>query len=85
MVRKHRNLELESSDGMLADDMPSDMQTKIKTYRQQLRDLPAKMAAAGVEPNIADMMFPANPMHVDPPADPASDASEAESWRPPNN
>ena len=68
---------------MLAEDMPEDMKTKLKTYRQQLRDLPAKMAPASVHPNIADMMFPANPLHVDPPKDPDDTASEAESWKPP--
>ena len=82
-VRQHRNMELESSDSMIAEDMPDDMKTKLKTYRQQLRDLPAKMQAAGVEPNIADMMFPVNPMHVDPPKDPDDNATEAESWKPP--
>ena len=38
--------------------MPDDLKNKWKTYRQQLRDLPAKMQAASVHPNIADMMFP---------------------------
>ena len=41
------------------------------------------MQAAGVEPNIADLMFPANPLHTDPPKDPDADATEAESWKPP--
>ena len=41
------------------------------------------MAAASVHPNIADMMFPQNPLHVDPPKDPDDTATEAESWKPP--
>ena len=84
MVREHRNRELESSDSQIAEDMPDDMKTKLKTWRQQLRDLPNKMQAAGVEPNIADMMFPKNPLHVDPPTDPADgDASLTPAWKPP--
>jgi len=83
MVRAHRNVELDSSDSLIAEDMPDDMKTKLKAYRQQLRDLPNKMAAASVHPNIADMMFPMNPLHVDPPADPEDDATVAESWKPP--
>ena len=42
-VRSHRNSVLEASDGQIAEDMPDDMKTAWKTYRQQLRDLPAKM------------------------------------------
>ena len=86
MVREHRNNELERSDSQIAEDMPDDMKTKLKTWRQQLRDLPAKMQAAGVEPNIADMMFPMNPLHVDPPTDPADggDASKTKAWMPPD-
>ena len=84
MVRKHRKDELDRSDSGIAEDMPDDMKTKLKTFRQQLRDLPNKMAAAGVDPNIADMMFPMNPLHVDPPTDPADgDASLTPSWKPP--
>ena len=63
--------------------MPDDMKAKYKTWRQQLRDLPNKMTAAGVHPNVADNMFPMNPLHVDPPKDPDDDATEAESWKPP--
>ena len=84
MVRKHRNDELERSDSMIAEDMPDSMKTQLKAYRQVLRDLPAKMQAASVEPNIADMMFPMNPLHVDPPTDPADgDASLTPAWKPP--
>jgi len=84
MVRSHRNMELESSDSLISEDMPDDMKTKYKTWRQQLRDLPNKMSAAGVHPNVADNMFPMNPLHVDPPKDPDDDATEAESWKPPH-
>ena len=84
MVRKHRNDELERSDSTIAEDMPDSMKTQLKAYRQVLRDLPAKMQAASVEPNIADMMFPMNPLHVDPPTDPADgDASLTPAWKPP--
>ncbi len=83
MVRAHRNAELESSDSLIAEDMPDDMKAKLKTWRQQLRDLPNKMAAANVHPNVADNMFPMNPLHVDPPKDPDDNATEAESWKPP--
>ena len=84
MVREHRNRELESSDSQIAEDMPDDMKTKLKTWRQQLRDLPNKMQAAGVEPNIADLMFPQNPLYVEPARDPADgDASLTPAWKPP--
>ncbi len=83
MVRAHRNVELESSDSLIAEDMPDDMKTKLKTWRQQLRDLPAKMQAANVHPNLADLMFPQNPLHVDPPADPDDTKTEAPAWKPP--
>ena len=43
------------------------LKTQWKTYRQQLRDLPNKMIAAGVHPNFADMMFPMEPKFQDPP------------------
>ena len=84
MVRQHRNRELDNSDGKVTEDMPDSLKNKWKTYRQQLRDLPAKMQAAGVEPNIADMMFPIQPDYVDPPTDKAdSDGSGTPAWAPP--
>ena len=83
-VRTHRNNDLSNSDGQIAEDMPDALKQKWKDYRQQLRDLPSKMAAAGVHPNFADMMFPVEPEFTDPPAQPSGDASEAESWMPPN-
>ena len=83
-VRAHRNNVLSNSDGQIAEDMPDALKEQWKTYRQQLRDLPSKMQAAGVHPNFADLMFPAEPNFTDPPAQPDADASEAESWMPPN-
>ena len=84
MVRSHRNRELANSDGKVTEDMPDDLKAKWKTYRQQLRDLPNKMQAASVHPNIADMMFPVSPDYVDPPTDPAdSDGSGTPAWAPP--
>ena len=84
MVRSHRNRELANSDGKVTEDMPDDLKNKWKTYRQQLRDLPNKMQAASVHPNIADMMFPVSPDYVDPPTDPAdSDGSGTPAWAPP--
>ena len=83
-VRSHRNQVLENSDGQIAEDMPDSMKTAWKTYRQQLRDLPAKMQAASVHPNMADMMFPLEPGFTDPPRDPADDATAAEKWAPPS-
>ena len=61
MLEVIETLYWKSSDGQIAEDMPDDMKTAWKTYRQQLRDLPAKMQAASVHPNIADMMFPNQP------------------------
>ena len=61
-----------------------EMKAAWKTYRQQLRDLPAKMQAANVHPNMADMMFPVEPGFTDPPRDPDESASDAEKWAPPN-
>ena len=84
MVRAHRNRELTNSDGAIAEDMPDELKTKWKTYRQQLRDLPNKMAAANVHPNIADMMFPMQPDYVEPPKDPSEgDGTGNKPWMPP--
>ena len=84
MVRSHRNNELANSDGKVTEDMPDDLKTKWKTYRQQLRDLPAKMQAASVHPNVADMMFPGPPDYEAPPTDSAdSDGSGTPAWAPP--
>ena len=83
-VRSHRNNVLSNSDGQVAEDMPDALKEQWKTYRQQLRDLPSKMTAAGVHPNFADMMFPEEPNFVNPPSQPNADATEAESWMPPS-
>ena len=84
MVRSHRNRELSNSDGKVTEDMPDALKTKWKTYRQQLRDLPAKMQAASVHPNVADMMFPEQPDYEAPPTDSAdSDGSGTPAWAPP--
>ena len=84
MVRSHRNRELSNSDGAIAEDMPDALKTQWKTYRQQLRDLPGKMTAANVHPNIADMMFPMQPDYVEPPKDAAdSDGTGTKAWMPP--
>ena len=84
MVRSHRNRELSNSDGKVTEDMPDALKEKWKTYRQQLRDLPAKMAAQSVHPNVADMMFPMQPDYEEPAKDSAdSDGSGTPAWAPP--
>jgi hypothetical protein len=57
-IRDHRDKMLTNSDSALAEDMPESIKNKWKVYRQKLRDLPAVMQAAGVEPTIAYYMFP---------------------------
>ena len=84
MVRAHRNRELTNSDGKVTEDMPDDLKNKWKTYRQTLRDLPNKMSAANVHPNIADMMFPIQPDYVEPTKDPGEgDGTGTKAWMPP--
>ena len=83
MVREHRNKVLANSDGQIAEDMPDTIKNQWKTYRQQLRDLPGKMQAAGVHPNFADMMFPMEPNFTNPPDGPADETVTVESWKPP--
>ena len=61
-VRKHRNQLLEGSDSRVTTDMPTELQDAWKAYRQKLRDLPAVMEAAGVEPSVAFYMFPDQPL-----------------------
>lgn len=82
-VRAHRDRELTSTDGSIAEDMPEDMKNAWKEYRQKLRDFPATMEAAGVHPNIADMMFPIPPFFKNPPSDPETPADSAAAWEPP--
>jgi hypothetical protein len=60
-VRKHRDSLLNSSDGKVTEDMPETVKEQWKAYRQKLRDLPAVMEEAGVEPTIAYYMFPDQP------------------------
>jgi len=83
VVRTHRDRVLKNSDGAIAEDMPEAMKLEWKAYRQKLRDFPATMEAAGVHPNIADMMFPEEPYFTMPPADPEPPADAAASWEPP--
>ncbi len=84
MVREHRNGVLQNSDGQIAEDMPAALKEEWKVYRQQLRDLPSKMQAASVHPNVADMMFPIEPGFTDPPTDPADgDPTKTKAWMPP--
>ncbi len=51
-----RNSSLISSDGMESGDMPESMVTKIREYRQLLRDLPKKLKH--IEPWQVIHMFP---------------------------
>ena len=60
-IREHRNKILALSDGQLAEDMPQSLKDEWIAYRQKLRDLPAELEAAGVEPNYAYFMFPDQP------------------------
>tara|TARA_B100000287_G_scaffold387376_1_gene395904 strand:+ start:296 stop:1063 length:768 start_codon:yes stop_codon:yes gene_type:complete len=85
-VREQRNKMLSNSDGEIAEDMPEDMKTKIKAWRQKLRDFPKTMLDNGVEPNVASMMMPNSPMHVDPPKKPGEDGKSgtaSDPWAPP--
>ena len=83
MVRSHRNRELSNSDGKVTEDMPDVLKTKWKTYRQQLRDLPAKMQCKCASkrcrhdvPNATRLRYP--------PTDSAdSDGSGTPAWAPP--
>lgn len=63
-IRDHRNSLLDGSDGKVTEDMPENLKEQWKEYRQKLRDLPAVMESAGVEPSIAFYMFPDNPQPV---------------------
>ena len=83
-IRAHRDRELNNSDGSIAEDMPESMKTAWKEYRQKLRDFPATMEAAGVHPNIADMMFPIQPFFTNPPSDPETPADSSSAWEPPS-
>lgn len=84
-IRSHRNGILGGSDGQIAEDMPEDMKTVWKEYRQKLRDLPAELAAAGVSPNMAYYMFPNEPYFTNPPSDPEEPADASADWAPPSS
>ena len=62
------------------------MKTKIKAWRQKLRDFPKTMLDNGVEPNVASMMLPNNPMHVDPTLGQEEEpGSPSDPWAPPGS
>lgn len=60
-IREHRNKMLTNSDSQIAEDMPENVKTAWKLYRQKLRDLPDVMQANNVPPSIAYYMFPNTP------------------------
>lgn len=60
-VRKHRDHELQKTDGRISIDMPESIKAKWQEYRQLLRDLPAVMQANNVPAHIALLMFPDDP------------------------
>jgi hypothetical protein len=66
-IRRKRDDVLSATDGKVTEDMPEDLKNEWKTYRQLLRDLPATLQAAGVEPNWAFYMFPDSPDAQKPP------------------
>jgi hypothetical protein len=61
-VRDVRDAALHETDQKVGmTDAPESLQTAWKTYRQQLRDLPAVMIAKGYEPWQSVQMFPVMP------------------------
>lgn len=60
-LKRQRDQLLKNSDGQVAPDMPSGIKSEWETYRQQLRDFPAVIESAGIDPNIAFYMFPDQP------------------------
>ena len=60
-IKKKRDQFLRNSDAQLAPDMPSKLKSEWELYRQQLRDFPAIIESAGIDPNIAHYMFPEQP------------------------
>lgn len=60
-IREHRNKMLTNSDSQIAEDMPENVKTVWKAYRQKLRDLPNVMQENNVPPGIAYFMFPNTP------------------------
>ncbi len=65
-IRQKRNDALSACDAKTADDMPAALLKEWKDYRQQLRDFPATMEAAGVSASIAFYMFPQEPEYTTP-------------------
>jgi hypothetical protein len=65
-IRERRDQILAGTDGRINDDMPVEMIETWKNYRQVLRDFPATMQNAGVEPNIAYYMLPDEPYSKSP-------------------
>lgn len=65
-IRQKRNDALSACDGKTVDDMPAALLKEWKDYRQQLRDFPATMEAAGVSASIAFYMFPQEPEYTTP-------------------
>lgn len=68
-IRRKRDDILSSTDGKVTEDMPEDLKTEWKAYRQLLRDMPATLQDAGVEPNWAFYMFPDSPDALKAPKD----------------
>jgi hypothetical protein len=60
-IRKHRDQLLSGSDGKVTEDMPEDLKSEWKVFRQRLRDLPDVMQSNNVSPDIAYYMFPEQP------------------------
>lgn len=60
-LKKQRNQLLSNSDGQVAPDMPTELIEEWKAYRQTLRDFPAVIEEAGIDPNVAFYMFPETP------------------------
>ena len=82
-IRSKRDTTLEQCDGKVSEDMPTSIKDEWKVYRQKLRDFPKTMADAGIHPNIAQMMMPDVPQHVDPPAANEPNADGTQPWAPP--
>ena len=51
-LRDVRNYKLSKTDWSQSPDVPDSLKTKYQTYRQELRDLPAK---SGIDPKIDDV------------------------------
>jgi hypothetical protein len=60
-LKRQRDQLLRNSDGQVAPDMPIGLRTEWEAYRQKLRDFPAVIESAGIDPNIAFYMFPDQP------------------------